>query len=204
MPSYKLYYFDMMGRAETIRLIFAQAGIPYEDFRIQKEDWPTKYKSKMPFGQVPVLEVDGKMLSQSTAIALYLAKKFDLVGENEWEFAQVEELFGVATDLTTHALPWFKCEDAAKKKELMADFEREHLIPTFRRLEGILATNNTGYFVGKRLTAADLNMLCMIGLFGSLFPNSIVRLTHLIHFKDRMMTLPKIKEWIETRPKTDF
>ncbi|KAL3982433.1 Glutathione S-transferase N-terminal domain family protein [Acanthocheilonema viteae] len=83
-----------MGRVETIRLIFAQAGVPYEDVRIRKEDWRTKYKPNMPLEQVPVLEVDDKMLSQSTAIALYLAKKFDLVGENEWEFAQVEELFG--------------------------------------------------------------------------------------------------------------
>ncbi|CAG9538913.1 unnamed protein product [Cercopithifilaria johnstoni] len=204
MPSYKLYYFDMMGRAEIIRLIFAQAGIPYEDIRIQQEDWPTKYKPKMPFEQVPVLEVDGKMLSQSTAIALYLAKKFDLVGENDWEFAQVEELFSVATDLIRHIAPWYKCEDAAKKKELMAEFETQHLIPTFRRLEGILAKNNTGYFVGKKLTAADLNMLCIVGLFGSLFPNSTTQLTHLNHFKDRIMKLPKIKEWIETRPKTDF
>uniref|UniRef100_A0A0R3RR90 Glutathione S-transferase 1 n=1 Tax=Elaeophora elaphi TaxID=1147741 RepID=A0A0R3RR90_9BILA len=204
MPSYKLYYFDMMGRAEIIRLIFAQAGVPYEDVRIQQEDWPTKYKSKMPFETVPVLEEDGKMLSQSTAIAMYLAKKFDLVGENEWELAQVEELFGVATDLIIYVLPWFRCKDAAKKKELMADFETQHLIPTFRRLEGILAKNETGYFVGKKLTAADLNMLCMVGFFGSLFPNSVAKLTHLNHFKERMMELPKIKKWVETRPKTDF
>ncbi|MCP9265636.1 Glutathione S-transferase 1 [Dirofilaria immitis] len=177
-----------MGRAEIIRLIFAQAGIPYEDIRIQKEDWPNKYKPRMPFEQVPVLEVDGKMLSQSTAIALYLAKKFDLVGEDDWEFAQVEELFGVASDLITHMVPWFKCEDAAKKKKLMDEFEIQHLVPTFRRLENILAKSGTGYFVGK----------------SSLFPNSTAQLTYLNDFKDRIMKLPNIKKWIETRPKTDF
>ncbi|VDM98871.1 unnamed protein product [Thelazia callipaeda] len=76
MPSYKLYYFDLMGRAEVIRLIFAQAEVPYEDIRFNKEDWATHYKPMMPFGQVPVLDEDGKLLSQSTAIALYLARKF--------------------------------------------------------------------------------------------------------------------------------
>ncbi|VDO25251.1 unnamed protein product [Onchocerca flexuosa] len=203
MSSYKLYYFDFMGRAEIIRLIFAQAEIPYEDIRIQREEWDS-YKQKMPFKQLPVLEVDGKMLSQSIAIILYLAKKFDLVGENEWEFAQVIELLGVGEDLITHSVPWFKCEDAAKKKEILAEFEAKHLVPTFRLLEDILAKNGTGYFVGKKLTAADLDMLCMVGLFSSLCPNSIAQLTNLNDFKDRIMKLPKIKKWIETRPKTDF
>ncbi|OZC09069.1 hypothetical protein X798_03816 [Onchocerca flexuosa] len=172
MSSYKLYYFDFMGRAEIIRLIFAQAEIPYEDIRIQREEWDS-YKQ-------------------------------NLVGENEWEFAQVIELLGVGEDLITHSVPWFKCEDAAKKKEILAEFEAKHLVPTFRLLEDILAKNGTGYFVGKKLTAADLDMLCMVGLFSSLCPNSIAQLTNLNDFKDRIMKLPKIKKWIETRPKTDF
>lgn len=33
----------------------------------------------------------------------------------------------------------------------MAEFETEHLIPTFKRLENILAKNSTGYFVGKKV-----------------------------------------------------
>ncbi|VDK28277.1 unnamed protein product [Gongylonema pulchrum] len=180
-----------MGRAEIIRLIFAQADVPYEDIRIKKEDWPTKFKQKMPFGQVPVLEEDGKMLSQSTAIAMYLARKFGLTGENQWEEAQVEELFEAANDLISH-------------KELMAEFEKEHLIPMFNRLENILVRNGTGYFVGKKLTAADLNMLCIFGLFSSMFPNSAAEHTHLNQFKERIMALPKIKKWIEIRPKTDL
>lgn len=39
----------------------------------------------MPFGKVPVLEIDGKVLNQSIAICRYLAKKARLAGSDEWE-----------------------------------------------------------------------------------------------------------------------
>ena len=38
--SYKLYYFNGRGRAELSRLIFAQAGVQYEDVRVEQADWP--------------------------------------------------------------------------------------------------------------------------------------------------------------------
>ena len=40
MSSYKLTCFSGQGRAEFIRLIFAQAGVKYEDVRITPEQWP--------------------------------------------------------------------------------------------------------------------------------------------------------------------
>ena len=35
-----------MGRAEVPRLVFAQAGVEYEDKRIESEEWPEMKKSK--------------------------------------------------------------------------------------------------------------------------------------------------------------
>ena len=70
MSGIKLIYFNLMGRAETARLILAQAGVSYEDKRIEKEEWPA-LKASLPMGQLPVLEVDGKTIGQSMAIARY-------------------------------------------------------------------------------------------------------------------------------------
>lgn len=39
----------------------------------------------MPFGQIPVLEVDGKRVYQSTSIARYVTKLVGLAGADDWE-----------------------------------------------------------------------------------------------------------------------
>ena len=39
-PKYKLTYFPITARAGMTRLMFAAAGVEYEDERIMWEDWP--------------------------------------------------------------------------------------------------------------------------------------------------------------------
>ncbi|VDK59888.1 unnamed protein product [Anisakis simplex] len=144
------------------------------------------------------------MLVESTAIALYLAKKFGLNGQDDWEAAKIHELFGATTDFLSHAVPFYNETNEAEKQKMMAVFEKDHLEPFFTQINKVLQQNDTGFFVGEQLSVADLNMLCMIGLFSSLFPKMANNYPQLIAFKDRMMNQPNIKKWIETRPKTDL
>lgn len=50
------------------------------------------------WGQVPVLEVDGKQLAQASALNRYLARRFNLVGENEYESAKCDEFVDAIKD----------------------------------------------------------------------------------------------------------
>ncbi|VDL74546.1 unnamed protein product [Nippostrongylus brasiliensis] len=91
MVQYKFYYFPGRGLGEITRQLFALAGVEYEDIRITPEQWP-EYKSKMPFGQMPVLEVDGQQIPQSLAIARYVARKYGYAGKTPYEEAIVDAL----------------------------------------------------------------------------------------------------------------
>ena len=78
MTEYKLYYFNLRGRAEFLRLIFVAADEKYEDVRFESEQWP-EYKQKAPLGQAPYLEIveNGKtiQIGQSTTIGNFSRKK---------------------------------------------------------------------------------------------------------------------------------
>ena len=57
------------------------------------------YYLDMPFGQVPVLEVDGKVLAQSITIARYLAREHGLAGETSWDQAIADQYVDNLSDL---------------------------------------------------------------------------------------------------------
>ena len=55
----------------------------------------------MPFGQIPVLEIDGvRMLAQSNAIARYLARQHGLAGQDDWEQSQADMFVDNVHDLS--------------------------------------------------------------------------------------------------------
>jgi len=75
MVHYKLHYFPARARAEPQRLIFAAAGVAYEDIRHghDGEAWES-FKPQTQTGKIPMLEIfddNGNLLfkmSQSVSI----------------------------------------------------------------------------------------------------------------------------------------
>ena len=56
-------------------------------------------KPSLPFGQLPVLEIDGVTIGQSMAIARFLANEYDIAGLSNLVKAQVDEVVDVMNDL---------------------------------------------------------------------------------------------------------
>jgi len=200
---YKLYYFNSMGRAEPTRLIFAYKGVKYEDIRIEHEKF-SEYESKFPFGQMPVLEVDGKMLGQSQAINRYLGRTLGMAGSNDWEGAQCDMLADGVTDVINNLMPWFMEHDEEKKKTIWTTFENEHAKPFLALYEKFLKQSGTGHFVGKSMTWADIVIFSILTWWNQANPHLVEPHADLIKFMGMVASEPKIKHWIETRPKTNM
>jgi len=93
----KLTYFPVTALGEPIRWLLCYGNIEFEDYRFEREQWPS-IKPNMPFGKVPVLEIDGKTLHQTSAICRYLAKRVGLSGKDDEENLQIDIMVDTFTD----------------------------------------------------------------------------------------------------------
>jgi glutathione S-transferase len=97
--TYKLIYFAGRGLAETSRMVLKAAGQEFEDYRYpitmkdgqyERPEWEAD-KSKYTYEKIPVLEIDGGKytIAQSKAIERFLARRFNMFGNNEYEAAMI-------------------------------------------------------------------------------------------------------------------
>ena len=56
-------------------------------------------KPSLPFGQLPVLEINGDTIGQSMAIARFLANQYGIAGSSGLVKAQVDEVVDVMNDV---------------------------------------------------------------------------------------------------------
>jgi glutathione S-transferase len=80
----KLYHFALSGHAHRAHLFVSLLGLPFELVEVDLASGAHKkpeFLALNPFGQVPVLDDDGTVISDSNAILVYLAKKS---GQSQW------------------------------------------------------------------------------------------------------------------------
>ena len=185
-----------------IRLIFAQAGVEYEDIRFTNEQW-AEFKPKTPYGVVPVIDIDGKLLGGSLPIARYLAKQYGLAGEDDVARLILEGAEDAMCDLRGKLSAVFLEKDEEKKAALKKELGKTHIPRYFGVLEK-LATANTsnGWFYGPKVSYVDLFFYHILSYLQSYAPNILDDFPALKKLNESVMKLPNIAKWIKERPDT--
>lgn len=73
-----LYHFPLSGHSHRAHLFLSLLGLPHEVIQVDLKSGAHKtpdFLALNPFGQVPVLDDNGTVVSDSNAILVYLAKK---------------------------------------------------------------------------------------------------------------------------------
>ena len=203
--TYKLTYFNIRGGVETSRFVFAQAGVKYEDKRVEGEEWQ-KLKPTTPTGMLPILEVDGVQVPGTGPILRFLAERFGLAGDNDVENLQLASLYDVYYDLIQKLYGMFFEKDEERKALVRKGIENDHVPKYFGILERRYKENNSagGWIFGNKPTYVDFALFCLLEELVKMFPGLLDPYPGIRKMQAAVGSLPNIAAWIKERPVTDY
>jgi glutathione S-transferase len=157
MTQLKLTYFDFQGgRAEPARLALAIGGIAFEDYRFSFAEFAEVRKST-PFGQVPVLHVDGIQVTQCDSILRYAGKIAGLYPTDPFQALLCDEVMYVVEEAGVKMGPSFRMTGDEQKQARLALVNGS--MPVYLGwLQQQLLAHGGQYFADNRLTIADLKV----------------------------------------------
>ena len=215
----ELRYFDCLGRGEPLRYILYDSGVQFEDFKIGFDEesisvWHNEHKKEVKhsgfFKSLPVLNVyheDGTVftLSQSLAIAIYLAEKLGYFNDFNLEekarnimiaTAAYEDIFSLVNQLL-----WAPIRNPA------ADLENEYkklkvaIAPRLSYLSSLLGEND--YFSGKdKPSLADYFVLYAVQKVQLLFTKEFLEGNNgnLLQLKQRLEARENLGKYLPNQP----
>ena len=204
----KIYYSHTpFWRAEVLRVSLFIKDIPFEDIRVSREEFVHLIKTgflpngkKATFHQLPVIEVDGKIIGQTGAIARYCGKASNLYADDNLKAAKIDQIIDAATDITNLVSPTIREKNLDKKMEDRKLLVNKLLPRWFKYLENLLSEDESTWFVEK-MSIADVAIWRLLGWLTSGIidgiPTSIVddfpKLKNVHH---QVHTHPKVQEWM--------
>lgn len=155
-PEIKLTYFNIKGLAEMIRLTLTLGGIEFEDIRMDYQEFmKLKEGGTLPFGQLPVLTVDGKNFSQSQPLLRYAMKLAGTYPSDPLAALELEEVLEAIRETFQEKIAPTMRMDAAEKKVAREKYASEYLPARLAIFEKRIAANGSGWMVGDSYTPAD-------------------------------------------------
>lgn len=158
-PSLRLYWFPLSGHAHRAELMLSLLGLTFERVSVnlpEREQKTPEFLAKNAFGQVPVLEDGDVTVADSTAILVYLAKRYDPAGswlpQDAALAARVQRWLAVAAGPLAQGPAAARASVVFRKQPDAAACERAQQL--LQVLESELDTRE--YLVGSGPTIADV------------------------------------------------
>ncbi|KAG0003562.1 Glutathione S-transferase S1 [Modicella reniformis] len=201
--KYDLLYFQISCIGATPRHILSYGKANWTN-RFPK-DWKGNEEYDTPFGVMPVLTVrtdnEEAVLAESIVVDLYLAKKFGLLGSNEYEEQTIKAFYSSIHYLRERSLRRLTWTFEDKRKEafetwITKDFPNWIVLQE----EHLKRNGSNGHFFGDKITLADIHLASILDHFAELpRGNEIVDLFRasplLWKVRENVLQNPSIAEW---------
>ena len=150
----KLHYFLGRGRAETTRWMLAINQINFKNIPVTTPEELIELRSsgKLPFDQMPLLEINGMNLSQSSGMIRYLSRIGGFYGDNDKEALYCDMFAGAITDFAEASM------QAAFQptKEIALKMLQERFNKFAPKFELRIKENGNNFCVGNKISFADV------------------------------------------------
>jgi glutathione S-transferase len=199
---YTVVYYPVHGRAESIRLLLASLGLPFDEQLITPQTWP-QLKPTMPLGQVPVLiERDDagheRRIPQSQAILRHLGRAHGRYGRDEDAMLRADVLAETVHDARLVLGPLLAPATRGKDPVALKQAFDEKLPPALARLETLHGPVGH-YFVDDVPTWADCLAFDLLETLQVISPTVLAPYPGLARFVAAMRADAGLAPYLETR-----
>ena len=160
-------YFPIHARAAAARMALLYADVPFEVETVGIPEWlggENKNLAKYPLGDLPVMSIDGKVVSGSLPMWQYSGQRSGLWPTDAFETARVLEYFGATEEIFTgydgvNMITTIFMQDEAEKQKAREGPLTERFQFYLRRVEELAQANGAcGRLAGAKPTVADFHL----------------------------------------------
>jgi glutathione S-transferase len=189
-------YFPIRGRAEPIRLLLEDMGVPYRNEPVDIKQW-RKIKAETPFGKVPLYHEGQLEIAESHAIMRHLARRYDLYGNDELEGTRCDVVQEVLHDAVEQFAELMWNPDFAQVRD---DFIQKRLRPMLTNLQQYLqdADGSPVHWVGRGNTFVDYIGYVWLDMVRALAKEVLQEFPRLWNLYQEFEKRPRIRAYLES------
>ncbi|KAF9426642.1 hypothetical protein BGZ94_006234 [Podila epigama] len=171
--TFTLYYWGIPSAGATARDLLSYGRVSWKNHVVDFNAWAAG-EFKTPFRALPILKIRSVKghevtLAETIVVDQFLAKRFNLLGDNEWEEYQIKAFYSNIHYLRERSFQNVSWTHADKRKVGLEKFLTKTLPAFIEDHEFHLKNNGSnGHYIGNRLSLADIHLANIIDHFAAL------------------------------------